>query len=117
VQTLVDLSSWAGQAVKIRFRMASDTSVSSTGWYVDDVAIASAGAWTAIGTSAPGGTSLGWTVPGAAGTDYCLRLTGQAGGYSPSSATGGTFSVSTLGPIFANGFETGTTAAWSSTTP
>ena len=41
IQTLADLSSLAGQSVQIRFRMASDTSVSSTGWHVDDVLIGS----------------------------------------------------------------------------
>ena len=37
--TLVDLNSYAGQNVLIRFRMASDTSVNGNGWYVDDVRI------------------------------------------------------------------------------
>ena len=41
VQTLADLSPLAGQSIQIRFRMASDTSVSSTGWHVDDVVIGS----------------------------------------------------------------------------
>jgi len=41
IQTLADLSSLAGQSVQVRFRMASDSSVSSTGWYVDDVIIGS----------------------------------------------------------------------------
>ena len=39
IQTLADLSSLAGQAFQVRFRMASDTSVAGTGWYVDDVLI------------------------------------------------------------------------------
>jgi len=42
LRTLVDLSSYAGQNVLIRFRMASDTSVSSNGWYADDVRIGEA---------------------------------------------------------------------------
>jgi len=40
-ETRVDLSAQAGQNLRVRFRMASDTSVSSTGWYVDDVHIGS----------------------------------------------------------------------------
>jgi len=40
-QTQVDLSAQAGQDIRIRFRMASDTSVSGSGWYVDDVHIGS----------------------------------------------------------------------------
>ncbi|MDJ0840520.1 MAG: immune inhibitor A [Acidobacteriota bacterium] len=39
IRTTVDLSSYAGNSVSIRFRMASDSSVSATGWYVDDVTI------------------------------------------------------------------------------
>jgi len=39
VETIVDLSSYAGSSVQIRFRMATDISVSSVGWYVDDVEI------------------------------------------------------------------------------
>jgi hypothetical protein len=38
-QVLVDLSAWAGQNVSVRFRMASDSSQSGTGWAVDDVAM------------------------------------------------------------------------------
>ena len=35
----VDLSSFAGQWLRLRFRMASDRAVSGRGWYVDDVRI------------------------------------------------------------------------------
>lgn len=37
IQTIVDLSSYSGQSVQIRFRMGSDVLVGATGWYVDDV--------------------------------------------------------------------------------
>ncbi len=39
LETSVDLSAYAGQNALIRFRMATDTSVSVNGWYVDDVSI------------------------------------------------------------------------------
>ncbi|OAD21784.1 Peptidase M6, immune inhibitor A domain protein, partial [Candidatus Thiomargarita nelsonii] len=39
IETLVDLSSYNGQNVQIRFRFATDTSRSGNGWYVDDVQI------------------------------------------------------------------------------
>jgi len=39
VETVADLSSLAGFAVQLRFRMVSDTSVGRTGWWVDDVVI------------------------------------------------------------------------------
>ena len=40
VETRVNLSSYAGQSVRFRFRLGTDSSVASTGWYVDDVKIA-----------------------------------------------------------------------------
>ncbi len=39
VETRVNLSSYDGQSVRIRFRLGTDSSVASTGWYVDDVVI------------------------------------------------------------------------------
>ena len=37
VETLVDLSPYAGQDVNVRFRMSTDASIGGLGWYVDDV--------------------------------------------------------------------------------
>ncbi len=37
VKTTINLSSFAGQSVKIRFRFGSDASVAGTGWWVDDI--------------------------------------------------------------------------------
>ena len=42
VKTSVNLSSYSGQSIKIRFRFGSSNTVGSTGWYVDDIMIASA---------------------------------------------------------------------------
>jgi extracellular elastinolytic metalloproteinase len=39
IETIADLSSYAGMNVQIRFRMGSDVLTSATGWYVDDVDI------------------------------------------------------------------------------
>ena len=36
----MNLAGYAGQNVQIRFRIACDSSVNSTGWYVDDVLVA-----------------------------------------------------------------------------
>ncbi|GAB3203237.1 putative repeat protein (TIGR01451 family) [Pontibacter aydingkolensis] len=41
IQTIVDLSSYKGQKVLIRFRMGSDVLTGATGWYVDNVDIVS----------------------------------------------------------------------------
>lgn len=40
-QTSVNLTAYAGQTVQFRFRMATDSSVSREGWYVDDVVVRS----------------------------------------------------------------------------
>ena len=42
IQTIVDISSFAGQTIDIRWRMASDQIVSGEGWYVDDIFIGDA---------------------------------------------------------------------------
>ncbi len=48
------LAAYAGQSVKLRFRFSSDTSLSRTGWWIDDLAITN----TLIpGTCAPGAAS------------------------------------------------------------
>src|SRR5262249_9473495 len=38
-QVVVDLSSYAGKTVTIRFHFSSDASGRSQGWYIDDVAV------------------------------------------------------------------------------
>jgi PKD repeat protein len=40
-QVPVDLSSFAGQSVLIRWRLGADSSISAQGWYIDDVEITS----------------------------------------------------------------------------
>ncbi|MDX1998092.1 MAG: S8 family serine peptidase [Thermoanaerobaculia bacterium] len=39
LHSIVDLSAWAGQTVRFRFRLASDNSVGREGWYLDDVRV------------------------------------------------------------------------------
>jgi len=41
LESIVDLSAWAGQTVRFRFRLATDSSVGREGWYVDDVMVQS----------------------------------------------------------------------------
>ena len=40
-EVTVDLSSFAGQSVNIRWRLGCDSSLGADGWYIDDVRIAS----------------------------------------------------------------------------
>ncbi len=39
LESIVDLDAYAGQTVQFRFRLATDSSVSREGWYVDDLAL------------------------------------------------------------------------------
>jgi len=96
IETLVDLDSYSGQDVYIRFRMASDSSVTGNGWYVDDVSlVGGVSQWIPIGSTSPGASSLSWTVPLNTGGDYCLSIQGMAPDYtnSPQVITN-TFTVS-----------------------
>jgi hypothetical protein len=82
------------------------------------VTVQTVGSWVAIGTSAPGASSMSWTVPGVAGTDYCVRITGRASGFTDASSQGGVFSVLGSGSlIFADDFETGDHSQWSGVQP
>ena len=58
-QVSLGLSTLSGQSVKLRWHEGDDTSVASTGWYVDSVTISDAG------TAAACTTGAGCTVPGA----------------------------------------------------
>src|SRR5436190_7195388 len=56
VQVTVNLLPYAGQNLRIRFRLASDNSSSNNGWWIDDVVVNSTGACaspTATATSTP----------------------------------------------------------------
>jgi subtilisin family serine protease len=82
IETLVDLGSYSGQNVYVRFRMASDSSISGNGWYVDDASlIGGVSPWIPIGTTSPGASNWSWTVPLSTGGDYCLSIQGMAPGY------------------------------------
>ena len=66
VTTRLDLSSLAGQTVKFRFRVATDTGTSGYGWYIDEVRInncvTAPGAPTVTGiTPTDGGLSVAFT--------------------------------------------------------
>jgi hypothetical protein len=119
VETLVDLADWSGQEVRVRFRMASDSTVAGVGWHVDDVSITGAANDHPVGTSTAGGASIGWTVPATPGDDYCVRIQGHAADHSdPPLVTGGVFSVGGgAEAIFSDGFESGDVSAWSSNQP
>jgi choice-of-anchor B domain-containing protein len=50
-QKTVNLVSWAGQSVRLRFRYSTDSSVNPEGWYVDDIAVTHAQVPTACSSS------------------------------------------------------------------
>jgi hypothetical protein len=99
VEVRADLSSLSGRDVQLRWRFATDSSVSDEGWYVDDVTIESTsfscGAVVEFPGEAsanhsftidkdPGGFLLSWDVPvtGGAPDGYKLYRTGLGGGGS-----------------------------------
>ncbi len=94
LETIIDLSAYAGQTVHIRFRLACDSSVAGTGWWVDDVGVnLSPQVWTSLPPvdAAPG--QVAWTVPSPAGTDYCVRARFLAADIAGPWSTGGAFTV------------------------
>lgn len=94
VQTVVDLSSYAGETVRFRFRQADDRSLEWSGWWIDDIHVYATPTWTMIGLSTPGASSYRWTVPNTTGDTYCVRVKGQAPDGSASSySTGQAFAI------------------------
>jgi hypothetical protein len=41
LESVVDINAWAGQTVQFRWRLATDSSASREGWYIDDVVVQS----------------------------------------------------------------------------
>jgi bacillolysin len=94
--TRYTISSLAGQSVRFRLRIGTDSSIGYPGWFVDDVAIYTCGGTPSV-PSAPGqvtavagsGTAtLSWSAPtvngGAAITDYVIEQSTNGGGsWSP----------------------------------
>lgn len=70
MQSVADLAPWVGQTIHLRFRSTTDTSISSGGWYVDDVRagtsallVGTASASDAGGTSVQAATTTQVLVP------------------------------------------------------
>ncbi len=84
VETRANLSDFMGQTIQLRFREADDDSVAQIGWWVDDIRLATLIPWTPVVTTTMGATSFTWVTPTTPG-NYCLRLRGQAPGYTDSS--------------------------------
>ena len=57
IQTIADVSAYAGQTAQFRLRLGSDTSMSDAGWDVDDVVVQSCVSST---TKGPARSSPGW---------------------------------------------------------
>lgn len=62
VQVTVNLLPYSGQSLRIRFRMASDNSAASTGWWVDDVIVNSTGACGSPTATAAATPPCAWTA-------------------------------------------------------
>ena len=64
LNSVVDISTYAGQTVNFRFRLGSDNSVGREGWAIDDVKVQTCnGGPTATATAAPSATSTPTAAP------------------------------------------------------
>jgi hypothetical protein len=86
LNSIVDLSAYAGQTVNFRFRLGTDSSVSHPGWDIDDVVVQSCIPTAAISLQKTVGTDPGIcaatnTIAVAPGTDvyYCYEITNTGG--------------------------------------
>ena len=84
VETKIPLTAYAGKFVSIRFREADDDGNAESGWWVDDIQIAIEVPWVAVATTPTNTSSYSWTLPGATGTNYGVRVKLAAAGYSDS---------------------------------
>ncbi len=63
MQTVADISAYAGQSAQFRMRLGSDNSVSAPGWDVDDVVVQSCRAFTLVfGDGFESGNTLLWSA-------------------------------------------------------
>ncbi len=85
IQTLIDLSSYAGRTIQLRFRQANDISVGSVGWWVDNVYINPLyQTWSNAVNTAAGVFKTQWTTPAIPGTNYAVRMRSSAFGFTTS---------------------------------
>ncbi len=88
IESHADLSTWSGQAVQVRFRLATDSSNSNNpvGWYVDDihVGLPFTQEWTPVVVTPPDALSYLWTTPNTPADNVCLRVRSEFGALLPS---------------------------------
>jgi extracellular elastinolytic metalloproteinase len=58
IQTVIQLTGFAGQTARIRFRFASDAVGGGDGWYIDDILLTNANGASSIGNAFSGATLL-----------------------------------------------------------
>ncbi len=143
-ETSFDLSAWAGQTVDLRWHFASDYSIETLGWYLDDITVAGAEhladfefSPTDPGVGEPvlftdrsSGPVTGWQWDfgdGGSSTDQNPSHTFPAEGVYDVTLTADypegprtrTRPVAVGGGagVFGDGFESGDTGAWSTTVP
>jgi uncharacterized repeat protein (TIGR01451 family) len=90
--SIVDLSPYGGQTVSFRYRLASDSSVSQDGWYLDDVKVQSCSDGTVTHTVTPVAGANGSIAPSTPqfvndGATTAFTLTPDSG-YAIDSVTG-----------------------------
>lgn len=86
IESRAVLVPYEGMTVQFRFFAATDRSLKRTGWHVDDILVGTPidRTWQLIGRTAAGANSIGWTTPSQTGLNYCVRVRGEAPGYTGS---------------------------------
>jgi len=72
-ETRIPLTNYTGRAVKVRFRLASDSSIGGSGWWVDDVSVGAADAWMLVYQATTNVNWCWWTAPAFPGTSGVMR--------------------------------------------
>ncbi len=100
LNSVADVSAYAGQTAEFRFRLGSDTSVGREGWYIDDVAVQSC---QPAGYTALLGLDQSQTTLPESSVEYVFYLLnqGQADTYDLA-VSGNTFSTTLLSPATLN---------------
>ncbi|MFN8484539.1 MAG: immune inhibitor A [Anaerolineae bacterium] len=86
IESRADLAAWAGQPIRLRFRLGTDSSTARTGWYVDDIHVGApfTTTWTPVTVTPPDVFFFAWTTPSQPSDTACVRVRAEVGGRPPS---------------------------------
>lgn len=94
VETRIPLTRYEGMTVSLRFREGDDRIVKASGWWVDDIRLEVGSPWTAVATTPANASTYAWTLPGAIGTNFGVRVKLTGSNMTDSAwATSGAFTL------------------------